>query len=403
MAATDLNATHILLGVTAGIAAYKSADLVRQLTALGASVRVAMTPGAAEFVRPLTFQALSGQPVSVDLLDADAEAAMGHIELARWADAVLIAPCSADCLARLAHGLADDLLSTVCLATAAPLFVAPAMNRQMWANPATQANVGLLARRGVRRFGPASGEQACGEVGAGRMLEPAALAQAMADALGGDRRLAGKTVLITAGPTYEPIDPVRFIGNRSSGKMGYAMARAARRMGARVLLVSGPTALDAPWGVERRDVETAAQMYAAVHDQVAAADIFIGVAAVADYRPGVVAPTKIKKDRDDALTLTLTRNADILASVAALDAPRPFTVGFAAETDDVRAYAADKLTRKRLDMMVANDVADGRVFGSDRNALLALWPGGEQALGPGDKNTLAQTLMQLIARRYDAG
>lgn len=328
---------------------------------------------------------------------------MGHIELARWADAVLIAPCSADCLARLAHGLADDLLSTVCLATAAPLFVAPAMNRQMWANPATQANVGLLARRGVRRFGPASGEQACGEVGAGRMLEPAALAQAMADALGGDRRLAGKTVLITAGPTYEPIDPVRFIGNRSSGKMGYAMARAARRMGARVLLVSGPTALDAPWGVERLDVETAAQMYAAVHDQVAAADIFIGVAAVADYRPGVVAPTKIKKDRDDALTLTLTRNADILASVAALDAPRPFTVGFAAETDDVRAYAADKLTRKRLDMMVANDVADGRVFGSDRNALLALWPGGEQALGPGDKNTLAQTLMQLIARRYDAG
>lgn len=399
MAATDLNATHILLGVTAGIAAYKSADLVRQLTALGAQVRVAMTPGAAEFVRPLTFQALSGRPVSIDLLDAQAEAAMGHIELARWADAILIAPCSADFLARLAHGIADDLLSTVCLATEAPIFIAPAMNRRMWSNPATQTNVDVLARRGIRHLGPASGEQACGETGAGRMLEPVALAHAMADALSGDRRLADKTVVITAGPTYEPIDPVRFIGNRSSGKMGYAMAHAARRMGARVLLVSGPTALDTPWGVERIDVETAGHMYTAVHDNIAGAAIFIGVAAVADYRPDTVAPAKIKKDRDAALTMTLIRNADILASVAALAAPRPFTVGFAAETDDVRGYAAGKLARKRLDMIVANDVSNGRVFGQDQNAVLALWPGGEQALGPGDKNTLAQTLMQLIAQR----
>src|SRR5690606_33172158 len=303
------------LGVTGGIAAYKSADLTRRLQDVGAEVRVVMTPAATQFVAPLTFQALSGNPVHLDLLDLAAEAAMGHIELARWADLVLVAPASADFMARLAHGLADDLLTTLCLATDAPIVLAPAMNRLMWRNPATRDNVALLQRRGIRLLGPTAGSQACGEVGEGRMLEPLEIVQALSEEGAGQGRLAGRTVLVTAGPTYEAIDPVRFIGNRSSGRMGYAVAAAARRAGARVLLVSGPSQQSTPPGVERIDVTSAAEMYRAVMDRLGEIDIFIGAAAVADYRPAQAANAKIKKDAE-TLTLALERTEDILQAVA---------------------------------------------------------------------------------------
>ena len=392
--------TRILLGVTGGIAAYKSAELVRRLRDRGAEVQVVMTAGARQFVTPLTFQALSGRPVRTDLWDEAAEAAMGHIELARWADRVLIAPASADFLARLAHGLAGDLLTTLCLATEAPLSVAPAMNRLMWANAATQANVALLRSRGVTVLGPAEGDQACGETGPGRMLEPAEILDALSLQGAANRVLAGLKVLITAGPTRERIDPVRFITNRSSGKMGYAVAEAAHEAGAEVVLVSGPVNVATPPGVRRIDVETAEQMMNAVNEHVADTDIFIAAAAVSDYRPVQCASEKIKKT-SDSLTLALSRTTDILATVAAR-APRPFVVGFAAETQNVERNALAKLEGKRLDMIAANQVGDNLAFDCEDNALTVYWPGGRQDLGHAPKRQLAAALVSLIAERRAA-
>ena len=392
--------TRILLGVTGGIAAYKSAELVRRLRDRGAEVQVVMTTGARQFVTPLTFQALSGRPVRTDLWDDAAEAAMGHIELARWADQVLIAPASADFLARLAHGLADDLLTTLCLATGAPLSVAPAMNRLMWANAATQANVALLRSRGVTVLGPAEGDQACGETGPGRMLEPAEILDALAPRGAVNRALAGLKVLITAGPTRERIDPVRFITNRSSGKMGFAVAEAAREAGAEVVLVSGPVNVATPPGVRRVDVETAGQMMDAVDEHLAGTDIFIAAAAVSDYRPVQCASEKIKKT-SDSLTLAVTRTTDILATVAA-GAPRPFVVGFAAETQNVERNALVKIEGKRLDMIAANQVGDNLAFDCEDNALTVFWPGGRQELGHAQKRQLAAALVSLIAERRTA-
>lgn len=388
---------RILLGVTGGIAAYKAAELVRRLKERGAEVQVVMTEGACRFVTPLTFQALSGRPVRTTLWDEAAEAAMGHIELARWAELVLVAPASADFLARLAGGRADDLLTTLCLATAAPVWVAPAMNRLMWANPATQANAATLGARGVRLLGPASGEQACGETGPGRMLEAEELARAVfAAELAGP--LAGLKVVISAGPTREPLDPVRFISNRSSGKMGFAVAAAARDAGAEVTLVSGPVALATPPGVRRVDVETAEQMYQAVHAAIADADVYIGAAAVADYTPARCAKDKIKKT-SDCFELSLQKAPDILASVAALER-RPFTIGFAAETTEVEKHARDKLTRKHLDLIAANEVGADRAFDREDNALLVLWPGGRRELALKSKTELAREFVALVAERY---
>lgn len=412
--------TRILLGITGGIAAYKSADLVRRLREAGAAVQVAMTPAATAFVAPLTFQAVSGHPVRTELLDVNAEAGMGHIELARWANLILIAPASADFLARLAHGLANDLLSTLCLATDRPIAVAPAMNRLMWQNPATQDNCRLLARRGVNIWGPGVGEQACGEIGAGRMLEPLELRNRVVEWLGTKdagaelriepspavaagltaHDLQGLTVLLTAGPTREALDPVRFISNRSTGQMGFAVATAAAHAGARVILVSGPVNLPTPPGVERIDVESALEMHEAVMRRVREADIFIATAAVADYRAAHAAEQKIKKTQD-VLTLELVRNPDILAEVAALRTHRPFTVGFAAETHDVLHYAEDKRRRKNLDLIAANQVGiPGSGFESARNELHVLWEGGERILPLADKILLGQQLVALIAERY---
>jgi phosphopantothenoylcysteine decarboxylase/phosphopantothenate--cysteine ligase len=391
----------ILLGVSGGIAAYKSADLVRRLKEAGADVQVVMTPAATNFVAPLTFQALSGRPVRLELLDPDAEAGMGHIELARWPDLILIAPASADLIARLAHGFADDLLSTLCLASAKPIALAPAMNRLMWSNPATQDNCALLQQRGMHLWGPGSGDQACGETGDGRMLEPLQLRDAVQRLFTGRGTLQNVSVLITAGPTREALDPVRFISNHSSGKMGFAVAAAAARAGARVRLVSGPVRLATPAGSERIDVESAREMYDAVMTHVADTDIFIAVAAVADYRPLARAAQKMKKHRA-TLTLELERNPDILSAVAALD-DRPFCVGFAAETDNVLEYADDKRRRKRLDMIAANQVgvAD-RGFDSEHNTLHVLWEGGEKSLPMADKNQIAHDLIELIAEHYHA-
>ena len=392
---------RLLLGVTGGIAAYKSADLVRRLKEIGADVQVTMTPAATHFVGPLTFQAVSGRPVRLELLDPSAEAGMGHIELARWADLLLIAPASADFIARLAHGLANDLLSTLCLASDRPIAVAPAMNRLMWRNPATQENCRILTQRGIRLWGPASGEQACGEVGEGRMLEPLQLRDAVIAHFTTDGSLTGLTVLITAGPTREDIDPVRFISNRSTGRMGFAVADAAARAGARVTLVSGPVSLPTPPNVERIDVASAQEMYDAVMSRAAEADIFIATAAVADYRPALRTEHKIKKTQE-TLTLTLERNPDILSTVAALD-NGPFTVGFAAETRNVLEYAEDKRRRKQLDMIAANQVGiPGSGFESEQNALHVLWEGGEKVLPLADKTQLGHELIALVAERYHA-
>ena len=398
----DQTGKHVLLGVSGGIAAYKSPDLVRRLRERGHAVRVVMTRGATNFISPLTLQAVSGEPVRLTLLDEQAEAAMGHIELARWADVVLVAPATADLMARLAHGLADDLLTTLCLATDAPIVVAPAMNQRMWANPATRDNVAVLERRGVRVLGPGSGDQACGEVGEGRMLEPVELATRLEDLLpapGVEPLLAGIGVLVTAGPTREAIDPVRYISNHSSGKMGYAVAAAARAAGASVILVSGPTDLPAPPGVERIQVESAAEMRDAVLARVAGCDIFIAAAAVADYRPAVRADQKIKKQAED-LEIALVRNADILAEVAAR-AHAPFTVGFAAETERLEDHARQKLVKKGLDMIAANPVAgENRGFGADTNVLRVFWEGGEADLGEATKAELAARLVALVGGRF---
>ena len=389
---------QVILGVSGGIAAYKSAELVRRLKQAGAEVRVVMTQGGQAFVTPLTFQALSGNPVHTDLLDPEAEQGMGHIQLARWADVVLIAPASANLLARLAHGEATDLLSTLCLATEAPVCVAPAMNQQMWQDAATQANIQILTQRKRHIFGPAQGEQACGEVGPGRMLEPDELVEAVS-ALFETGVLAGRQVLISAGPTREAIDPVRYLSNHSSGKMGYAIAQAAIEAGARVTLVSGPTDLPTPSMVERVDVVSAEDMYNAVMQRSTQADIFIATAAVADYRVDTVASSKIKKD-SDKLTLNLCKNPDILAEVSGLRENRPFCVGFAAETDDVHAHAKQKLLNKGLDMIAANQVGEGLGFNAQDNALQVIWAAGERELPMMSKYKLARELIQLIAEHY---
>jgi phosphopantothenoylcysteine decarboxylase/phosphopantothenate--cysteine ligase len=392
-----LSGKRLLIGVSGGIAAYKSPDLVRRLREQGAETRVMMSRGAARFITPLTLQAVSGQRVHDEWLDAEAEAGMGHIELARWAELLLIAPATAHCLAKLAHGLADDLLSTVCLASNAPLAVAPAMNQRMWAAPATQDNCRLLAQRGVRLWGPAEGAQACGESGAGRMLEPLELVERAA-ALFAPQVLAGARVLVTAGPTREDLDPVRYLSNRSSGRMGYAIARAAQEAGARVTLVSGPVCLEAPAGIARVSVYSAQDMLEAVLARLDGTDIFIANAAVADYRPAQVAGHKLKKDRAET-TLRLEPTPDILATVAARPKP-PFTVGFAAETENLEAYAQDKLKRKKLDMIAANPVnLPGLGFDSPRNWLKLFWPGGGLELPPGEKTDLARRLVQVIAER----
>lgn len=391
-----MTAEKILLGVTGGIAAYKSADLVRRLRDAGAEVRVVMTAGAQAFVTPLTFQAVSGNPVHTDLLDPEAEAGMGHIQLARWADCILVAPATADFMARLAHGLAGDLLSTVCLASDAPLALAPAMNQQMWSHPATQANRALLEERGVRLIGPDSGSQACGETGPGRMVEPAELVAAVLGDSG--RALAGRRVLVTAGPTYEDIDPVRYIGNRSSGKMGFAVAAAAAAAGAQVSLVAGPVGLETPSGVDRHDVRGAVEMRDKVMELVDGCDVFLGVAAVADYTPARPASQKIKKGLPKQ-RLELTGTPDIVAEVAGLD-NGPLTVGFAAETERLLEHAREKLSRKRLDMIAANRVGlQGTGFESDNNEIHLLTPDGEIALGKGSKRELARRLITEVAGR----
>jgi phosphopantothenoylcysteine decarboxylase/phosphopantothenate--cysteine ligase len=398
MSASDR--TRVLLGVTGGIAAYKSPDVVRRLAERGADVQVAMTAAAKQFVTPLTFQAVSGNPTRDDLWDSAAEAAMGHIELARWAEIVLIAPASADFIARLAHGRADDLLSTLCLATDAPIAVAPAMNRLMWANPATQANIATLRERGIAILGPAEGDQACGEVGPGRMLEPDDLAERALQLLARSRELAGLHIVITAGPTREAIDPVRFISNRSSGKMGFATAQAARALGAKVTLISGPVSIDTPLGVRRIDVESAQDMYDAVHRELPTMDVFISAAAVADYRPPQVQAQKIKKS-GDTMHLDLVKAPDILSSVSA-HKRRPFVVGFAAETERVEQHAREKLLKKNLDMIAANLVGEGLAFDCDDNALLVLWPGGSRTLERAAKSDIARQLVALIVERFRA-
>lgn len=402
---TQLANKHILLGVTGSIAAYKAAELVRRLREAGAEVRVVMTDGACEFVTPMTFQAVSGHPVHRHLLDTEAEAAMGHIELARWADAILVAPASADFLARLAQGRADDLLSTVCLASEVPLAVAPAMNTHMWANSATADNIRTLQKRGVLLIGPDEGGQACGDVGAGRMSDPGMIVAQVRE-LFSTGSLTGKTVLITAGPTREAIDPVRYLSNHSSGKMGFALAEAAVEAGARVVLISGPVSLPTPAHVERIDVVSAEQMHTAVMERVEQVDIFIATAAVADYRPSQVPTEKIKKDQAN-LTLSLEKTPDILANVKQRY-PRLFCVGFAAETTELAHYARAKLQEKRLEMIVANPVGPaavetGGTFGSDTNTLQIFWPGGETELPLAGKAQLARQLIPLIVSRYETG
>lgn len=392
---------NVLLGIGGGIAAYKSADLVRRLKERGFDVRVVMSQSAMEFITPLTLQALSGHPVASSLLDPAAEAAMGHIELARWADLVIIAPATANLLARINAGMADELITTTCLATEAPIALCPAMNQQMYRNAATQANLASLQGRGYTLWGPASGSQACGEVGPGRMLEPLEIAELATDFFAtkdvSSQPLAGQSVLITAGPTREAIDPVRYISNHSSGKMGFALAKAAAEMGAAVTLVAGPVNLATPDGVTRINVESAQNMLDTVMDNVDKKDIFIGCAAVADYRVSDIADCKIKKSAEE-MQLALVRNPDILATVASL-ATRPFVVGFAAETHDVEAYARDKLKRKNLNMIAANDVSvAGLGFNADANALRVFWPQGSQDLPATDKLTLARQLLSLIVK-----
>lgn len=408
----SLQNVNVLLGVTGGIAAYKAPDLVRKLTGLGANVRVVLSPSSAAFVTPLSLQAVSGNIVHQHLLDPEAEAGMGHIELARWADVLLIAPATAHCLAKLAHGMADDLLTTLVLATPAPIFIAPAMNQQMWAAPATQANLNIITERGITCLGPASGEQACGDVGYGRMLETLEIAQMLNAAVAtkpilnaADQHspsttpglLAGKHIVVTAGPTREAIDPVRYISNHSSGKMGYSLAIQALAMGAQVTLVTGPVAIPAPIGCTVVQVQSATDMHAAVmHAIRQSCDVFIACAAVADYRVADIADQKIKKDNDE-MTLTLVKNPDILADVAALPTP-PFTLGFAAETHDVEHYARGKLTRKKLNMIAANDVSQADIgFNQSDNALTVFTADTQIVLPKQDKLALAAQLLRIVA------
>ncbi len=402
-----LEGQKLLLCVGGGIAAYKSLELVRRLRDAGATVQVAMTAGAQQFVTPLSFQALSGHPTRTTLWDSAAEQAMGHIELARWADRILIAPATADLLARLTHGNADDLVTTLCLASTAPLTVCPAMNHRMWLHPATQANMAVLRERGVQVIGPEDGPLAEGESGPGRVSEAPTIIAALAGNLAPQApakpgRLNGMRVLISAGPTYEDLDPVRYVGNRSSGKMGYALAAAAARQGAQVVLVSGPVQLPTPAGVQRIDVRSAAQMREAVLGALPA-DIYIGAAAVADYTPRQVSPQKLKKTAgSQTLTLELVRTADILAEVAVQEQALKLVVGFAAETHDVEKYARGKLADKHLDLIIANQVGiAGNGFESDQNAAVAYWNGGLREFPGTAKTQLAEQLLDLIAERLD--
>jgi phosphopantothenoylcysteine decarboxylase/phosphopantothenate--cysteine ligase len=392
---------RILLGVSGGIAAYKSAELIRRLQDLGADVRAVMTRASQEFITPLTLQALSGNPVHTDLLDPEAEAAMGHIELARWADLILVAPASADCIARLAQGKGDDLLTTVCLASRCPIAIAPAMNQAMWHNQAMQDNLSLLLSRGFHQFGPDSGGQACGDVGLGRMSDPAYLASAVTS-LFDTRELEGKTVVITAGPTREAIDPVRYISNHSSGKMGYALAQAAVDAGARTILISGPTSLQAPEHVSRVDVVSAEDMYKASMSALEDCDIFIASAAVADFRPVDASQQKIKKTGQDTMTIEMVKNPDIVASVAGVDNP-PFVVGFAAETQNCIEYAKGKLQKKKLNMIIANDVSSPDIgFNSDNNVVTVVTDSEEVALPEASKSQLAREIIQSIVKQLAA-
>ncbi|PSL13834.1 phosphopantothenoylcysteine decarboxylase/phosphopantothenate--cysteine ligase [Marinobacterium halophilum] len=388
---------RILLGITGGIAAYKSAELTRLLKGAGADVRIVMTSAATEFITPLTLQALSGHSVHLQLLDSEAEAGMGHIELAKWADLILIAPASADFIARFSAGMGNDLLTTLCLASDAPICLAPAMNQAMWRDPRTQDNVRRLSAQGVTLFGPGVGAQACGDTGPGRMLEPEELAELTAEQFQ-HGALAGKRVFITAGPTREPLDPVRYISNHSSGKMGYALAEAAIDAGASVKLISGPVTLAPPARAECVQVETAEQMLAASMDGIDSCDLFIAAAAVADYRPVAIAEHKIKKGSEEIMELRLVKNPDIVATVAGLATSRPFTVGFAAETRDVIGYARSKLARKQLDLIVANDVSNPEIgFNSDDNAVTLVSAQEEINLAQASKRQLARQLIEQIA------
>ncbi len=393
---------NVVLGISGGIAAYKAPDLVRRLRERGADVQIVTTASAEEFVTSTALQAVSGRPIRSNLWDKEAEAAMSHIELARWADVVLIAPATAEVMARIVSGGAPDLLTTICLATEAPIALAPAMNHVMWSNQATQANRDVLEKRGIHILGPGIGSQACGETGAGRMLEPDAIAAAVFSLTGVqvDGLLKGRKVVITAGPTREAIDPVRYITNRSSGKMGYAIASAAAAQGADVVLISGPVNLAEPPGIQVIKIETAQQMYEATHNVISDADIFIAAAAVADYRPASVVEQKIKK-KDEAMRLELVRCPDILASVAALPTAL-FTVGFAAETDRVIEYARGKLEKKKLDLIIANRVGDNCGFDRDDNTATALWQNGEQSFPTCSKIDLARELIELVAQHFYA-
>ncbi|MDG6300562.1 bifunctional phosphopantothenoylcysteine decarboxylase/phosphopantothenate--cysteine ligase CoaBC [Glaesserella parasuis] len=391
----------ILIGITGGIAAYKTIELIRLLKTAGAEVRVAMTPAAEAFVTPLTLQAISGNAVSTSLLDPQAELAMGHIELAKWADLVAIAPATADFIARLRIGMGNDLLSTICLATASPILLAPAMNQQMYKRSIVQENLQSLIEQGVSIIGPNAGFQACGDIGKGRMSEPSEIFQAIEDHFTQSQDLADLSVVITAGPTREAIDPVRYISNHSSGKMGFAIAEAFAKRGAKVTLIAGPVNLATPQNVSRIDVISAQQMAEQAVSLAQKNAIFIGCAAVADYRVEQIAEQKIKKTgNNDELTLKLVKNPDIIATVAHLAQNRPFVVGFAAETQNVADYAKDKLQRKNLDLICANDVSGGQVFGQDQNSLQLFWQNGEKILPLADKGKLAEGLVAEIVTRY---
>ncbi|WP_439239504.1 bifunctional phosphopantothenoylcysteine decarboxylase/phosphopantothenate--cysteine ligase CoaBC [Lonepinella sp. BR2919] len=398
---TNLQHKRIVVGITGGIAAYKTIEFIRLLRKVGAEVRTVLTPAGAEFVTPLTLQAISGNPVAQSLLDPQAELAMGHIELAKWADLVVIAPASADFIARLNVGMANDLLSTLCLATSAPILLAPAMNQQMYRQTVTQQNILSLQQRGILFIGPNSGEQACGDVGAGRMSEPQEIFTAVEQHFSISQDLVGFNIAITAGPTQEAIDPVRYISNHSSGKMGFAIANAFAQRGANVTLISGPVNLATPSKVNRINVLSAQQMWQVALESAVKNHIFIACAAVADYRVVDIAEQKIKKSSDE-MQLTLVKNPDIVSDVGHLTENRPFTVGFAAETQRVEQYAQDKLLRKKLDMICANDVSNGQVFGADQNALKLFWQNGSEQLPETSKQQLAQQLVNKIVEKYYA-
>jgi phosphopantothenoylcysteine decarboxylase/phosphopantothenate--cysteine ligase len=394
---TTLAGKHIVLGITGGIAAYKCAELTRRLSERGATVKVVMTAAAKEFITPLTMQAVSGSPVADSLLDPAAEASMGHIEFAKWADLIVIAPASADSIARIRAGMGNDLLTTIILASEAPIAIAPAMNQQMYRNQATQENIDALNQRGFHIWGPAQGEQACGDVGPGRMLEPMELV-ALCERFFTPKAWLGKRVTITAGPTREAIDPVRYISNHSSGKMGYALAQAALDLGAEVNLISGPVELEAPVGTQLHRVDSAMQMHQKSMELAKQSDLFIGCAAVADYRPEHIADQKLKKqDGKDDMNITMVKNPDIIADVAGLQQQRPITVGFAAETQEVIGYAKQKLERKNLDLICANDVSiEGQGFNSHQNALHLIWKDGERSLPLQAKKQLASEILNQI-------